>query len=48
MITDEELNYWCAEFPELERREIEEILEAVELDKTNTQGVKNAHTNNGP
>ncbi len=34
----DELDYWCNEFPTLERREIEEILEAIELDKTNSKG----------
>ena len=33
MISEEEIDYWCKEFPDLDREVIEDLLEAAELDK---------------
>ena len=30
-VSDEELDYWCKEFPELTREEVADILECVEI-----------------
>ena len=32
IVTEEELNYWCKEYPDLEREEVAEILECIEMD----------------
>ena len=32
-VTNEEIDYWCKEFPDLDRDVIEDLLEACELDK---------------
>ena len=31
IVSDEELDYWCKEFPDLSREEVADILECVEI-----------------
>tara|TARA_B100001063_G_C16560672_1_gene450785 strand:+ start:395 stop:640 length:246 start_codon:yes stop_codon:yes gene_type:complete len=31
LITEEELNYWCKEYPDLDRAEVAEILECIQI-----------------
>ena len=33
IVSEEELNYWCKEYPDLEREEVEQILECIEIGK---------------
>ena len=44
LITEEELDYWCKEYPELDRAEVAEILECVEIDTVKEEYWKNNPT----
>ena len=34
VVLDEELDYWCKEYPELTREEVAEILECIDIEST--------------
>ena len=43
MIDDEDLDYWCKEYPELQRAEVAEILECIDI-----EGIKDDYWKNNP
>ena len=43
MVNDEELDYWCKEYPELDRAEVAEILECIDI-----EGIKDSYWQNNP
>ena len=34
VVSKEELDYWCEQYPDLDREEVEEILECIDLETT--------------
>ena len=42
-VDDEELDYWCREFPSLDRAEVAEILECIDI-----EGIKDDYGRNNP
>jgi len=43
IVLDEELEYWCKEYPELTREEVAEILECIDI-----EGIKDDYWRNNP
>ena len=43
MVDDEELDYWCKEYPNLNRAEVAEILECIDI-----EGIKDDYWRNNP
>ena len=43
MVDDEELDYWCKEYPHLDRAEVAEILECIDI-----EGIKDDYWRNNP
>ena len=43
VIDKEELDYWCQEYPDLDRAEVAEILECVDI-----EGIKDEYWRNNP
>ena len=43
-LKNEEVDYWCQEFPELDRQEVIEILSVIEVEKVKSEFWKNNPT----
>ena len=37
ILTEEEIQYWCEEYPDLDREEVIEILDVINMDKVKDQ-----------